>query len=140
MVIAIYGARNSPFSSSGEYRARILNLEFGPGLKIPQEKENWNKVNPNGDLDLDSRIHQGHVKRPKYEKVRIEFLTWYISLKVEGSRREEWEHMIYPQSFKVSLMHTNFVTRSLSSLKNLHGTKTWQKRRLSQPAVPGLPW
>ena len=44
MVIAIYGARNSPFSSSGEYRARILNLEFGPRLKIPQGKKTGKKI------------------------------------------------------------------------------------------------
>ena len=49
-------------------------------------------------------------RKAKNYQVKIEFLTWYISLKVEVV---EWEHMIYPQSFKVSLMHTNFVTRSL---------------------------
>ena len=36
------------------------------------------------------------------------FLTWYKNYK--GG------HMIYPQSFKVSLMHTNFVTRSQKNL------------------------
>ena len=77
--------------------------------------ENWPKDNSKlesaqeklSKLDyLDSKV----TRKAKNYQVKIEFLTWYISLKVEVV---EWEHMIYPQSFKVSLMHTNFVTRSL---------------------------
>ena len=78
-------------------------------------------------------------KAKTYHQVKIEFLTWYISLKVEAASSRVGTHDLSPIFQSVS--HAYQLCNKVS-LKNLHGTKTWQKRRLSQPAMvgSGLPW
>ena len=60
----------------------------------------------------------------KIRTIRRFLMAWKHQL-YEIFRAEKWAiqspgwergHMIYPQSFKVSLMHTNFVTRSQKNL------------------------